>query len=87
MPIGPDVLAALRAYRAESVLQGEDDPLWPITYGTFQVFGATQLARACEQAGVKRFTPYGLRRAAVDAMARSGVDAATAARWHRAQLL
>lgn len=37
------------------------------------------LARACSDAGVRPFTPHGLRRLVVDRMARSGVDVATAA--------
>ncbi len=37
------------------------------------------LGRACTRAGVPRFTAHGLRRLAVDAMVRSGVDVATAA--------
>ena len=41
--------------------------------------GPHALRLACEAAGVPRFTPYGLRRAAVDAMARAGVDVGTAA--------
>ena len=42
-------------------------------------FGPSALRAACARAGVPRFTPYGLRRSAVDAMARAGVDVATAA--------
>jgi integrase len=78
VPIGPDVVAALVAWRGSDAV----DPgasLWPVTFYTFQVFGPTYLAPACKRAGVKRFTPYGLRRAAVDSMARAGVDAASAA--------
>ena len=37
------------------------------------------ITRACEKAGVAPFTPHGLRRLAVDRMARSGVEVATAA--------
>ena len=38
-----------------------------------------RLTKACDAAGVKRFTPYGLRRMVVSQMIRSGVDPATAA--------
>jgi len=37
------------------------------------------LVEACAQANVPRFTPHGLRRAAVDALLRAGVDVGTAA--------
>jgi integrase len=39
----------------------------------------SRLARACKRAGVKAFTPHGLRRMVVDRMLRAGVDPATAA--------
>lgn len=42
-------------------------------------FSSRELVRACERAGVKRFSAHGLRRAAVDTLARSGVDIGTAA--------
>ena len=42
-------------------------------------YSSRELKRACEQAHVKRFSAHGLRRAAVDALARSGVDIGTAA--------
>ena len=38
-----------------------------------------RLARACKRAGVRAFTPHGLRRMVVDRMLRAGVDPATAA--------
>ncbi len=63
--------------------------MWPIKPSTFGVFGPTVLRRACERAGVPVFTPYGLRRSAVDRMARAGVDPATAASitGHSAQVM
>ncbi len=39
----------------------------------------SRLKRACKAAGIAPFTPHGLRRLAVDTLARSGVDAGTAA--------
>jgi integrase len=39
----------------------------------------SRLARACRRAGVRAFTPHGLRRMVVDRMLRAGVDPATAA--------
>ena len=38
------------------------------------------LKRACEAAQVRRFTPHGLRRHAVDSLIRAGIDVGTAAR-------
>ncbi len=66
----------------------EDHPAQPTervltcSASTFDSYlGPHALRAACEAAGVPRFTPYGLRRAAVDAMARAGVDPKTAARF------
>ena len=42
-------------------------------------FSQRWLKRACKAAGVPRFSPNGLRRAATDAYARAGVDPAVAA--------
>ena len=42
-------------------------------------FSQRWLKRACATAGVPRFSPNGLRRAATDAYARAGVDPAVAA--------
>jgi integrase len=38
-----------------------------------------QISRACARAGVPEFTPHGLRRMAVDRMARAGVEPSVAA--------
>lgn len=42
-------------------------------------FSSRELPRACEKAGVQRFSSHGFRRAAVDALQRAGVDIKTAA--------
>ena len=77
MPILSEVMTALADCRDDA----------PDDAGIFGVspkmvrsrLGPKYLARACENAGVKRFTPHGLRRAAVDALQRQGVDIGTAA--------
>jgi integrase len=61
------------ASRARSQLTS-DPPLDGVTH-----LSAKYIRPACERAGTRRFTPHGLRRAAVDAMMRGGVDVGTAA--------
>ncbi len=79
VPIAPGVARELHRWKGQQ--EGtEEDRLITAAVSTFDsFFGPHLLKRACEQARVQRFTPYGLRRAAVDAMARAGVDIATAA--------
>jgi integrase len=78
VPLSADAVAMLRQVRPASAAPG-DRVLWctPSTFDSF--LGPRAMRAACEAAGVRRFTPYGLRRAAVDAMARAGVDIGTAA--------
>ncbi len=83
VPLGPDVVRVLdrwRSERAEASGGGSADTVLGLTVLSFNsYFGPRLLRSACEAAGVPVFTPYGLRRAAVNAMARAGVDVATAA--------
>ena len=55
----------------------------PVDFGPSKYIRAHLSAKyirpACERAGVRRFTPHALRRAAVDAFMRAGVDIGTAA--------
>ena len=79
VPLAPSAVDALRSWAAD---HGADPaarvlPCSPSTFDSY--LGPHALRAACEAAGVPCFTPYGLRRAAVDAMARAGVDPATAA--------
>lgn len=76
VPLAADVVSALRAWtppeRAATVLGVSPK----VVTGHL---GSVHLRRACAAVGVKRFSPHGLRRAAVDAFLRAGVDPGTAA--------
>jgi len=78
VPLSADAARALAVHRPEAA-----DPsarVLTCKRSTFDSYlGPHALRIACAAAGVTRFTPYGLRRAAVDAMARAGVDIGTAA--------
>lgn len=79
VPVSSEVCGILAAWRDSSDSR-PGATLLGVTVSSFNsYFGPRLLRRACERAGVPVFTPYGLRRAAVDAMARAGVDVATAA--------
>lgn len=76
VPVGPRAAAII-----ERLVDGvaPDRSVWPV--GRYSVHsGVTRryIPMAAEAAGVRVFTPHGLRRAAVDRMLRSGVDVATA---------
>lgn len=78
VPLSEDATRVLREARPEGARP--DSKVLACTRSTFDsYFGPHALRKACAAAGVRRFTPYGLRRAAVDAMARAGVDIGTAA--------
>lgn len=79
VPLADDPIGVLASWR--EVTGAEDGAtVLGLTVSSFNsYFGPRRLRAACEAAGVPRFTPYGLRRAAVDSMARAGVDVATAA--------
>ncbi len=77
VPIAPELVALLREWGGDTPTPGA----WvlgvrPVSVGGLRV---RYLPRACEAAGVEPFTPHGLRRAAVDALLRAGVDVGTAA--------
>jgi len=75
VPLSPETVDVLRPYvdgRAPSVR------LWPVSSEVVRHL-PTSLRRACGAAGVPVWTSHALRRAAVDRLARSGVDVATAA--------
>lgn len=75
VPIGDDLVAELRAWRRWSA----GDHVLGVTFHTVRQHTRRALQVGCEAAGVKYFTPHALRRAAVDALAREGVDVSTAA--------
>lgn len=74
VPVLPDVVAELRRW-------GPGAPDAPVLGVSVNVacahLSSRYLAAACDAAGVPRFTPHGLRRAAEDRLARAGVDVAT----------
>lgn len=72
VPLAPPVVARLSEWRLAS-----PERLWPVRCMAQQF--RDYLARACEAAQVPLIPPHGLRRAAVDALYRSGVDIAAAA--------
>lgn len=74
-PLSPDVAALLRPLAGAPA-----DLVLGVTPSMVRGhLGTRHLAAACERAGVPRFSPHGLRRAAVDALLRAGVDVGTAA--------
>lgn len=78
VPLSADAVREVAQVRPQGV--GPEAPVLSCTRSTFDsAFGPHVLRKACADAGVPRFTPYGLRRAAVDTMARAGVDIGTAA--------
>jgi len=81
VPLAEPAINALRRLE-EAAPASPGDRILGCTESTFDSYlGPHALRSACEAARVPRFTPYGLRRAAVDAMARAGVDPTTAARF------
>lgn len=78
IPVAADVMAELQGFGPGRADVGLFGVLPETVMGQMR---ARYLPRACEKAGVRRFTPHGLRRAAVDRFARSGVDIGTAAAY------
>ena len=60
-------------------LDGTDAPVLYFDVKEPRSLVRVQLLRACNRAGVPEFTPHGLRRMAVDRMARAGVEPSVAA--------
>jgi integrase len=74
------VVAELQRWRPQDRVLGPAEGIFGVSWKMVcSKLGPRDLDRACKAAGVARFTPYGLRRAAVDAFRRAGVDAKTAA--------
>lgn len=78
VPLHPQVVEALRDWTAEDQRELAAG-IYGVTPTMVRSYLRVHLARACEAARVPVFTPHGLRRAAVDALLRSGVDVGTAA--------
>ena len=76
IPLGASAMQALREARIASAGAAR---LLSVTEGTCRRQLAVSIERACTALGQTVWTPHALRRAAVDALARSGVDVATAA--------
>lgn len=75
-PYTNDLREVLEPWRAD---RHPDLWMWGRKPGTVRRAIITGLKAACYKADVRQFTSHGLRRAAVDRLARSGVDVATAA--------
>ena len=78
VPLDEPTLDALREWHARDA--SGDPTIFGVAPSTV-VTGLQMhaLPTACEAAGIERFTPHGLRRAAVDRLARRGVDVGSAA--------
>jgi len=75
IPLPLDLVRQLRAFR-----ETHDRPeVLGVTANTCGNNIRSALKEACEEAGVPHFSPHALRRAAVDALLRAGVDVGTAA--------
>lgn len=74
VPLASEALEALA-----NLPRGGDGPVLGVSRHTVRIALPKNVARACREAGIPEFPPYGLRRAAVDRFARAGVDIGTAA--------
>jgi integrase len=80
VPLHPQVVEEIRAWLPRDREPEPTEGIFGVTWKMVRSkLGTRDIDRACAAAKVTRFTPYGLRRAAVDAMRRAGVDAKTAA--------
>lgn len=80
VPLSPPTVALLAEWMAESPGAGADAPLWGVAAKTVRAKMSPTLAAACAAAGVRAFSPHGLRRMVVGALYRSNaVDIGTAA--------
>lgn len=77
IPISSALRPGLLAWRLRS---GGGECLWPVAPVTFTRMVPAALNRGCDLVGVPRWSPHALRRAAVVALCRSGVDVGVAAR-------
>lgn len=77
-PLAAEAAAELRA----ALPHHPEGRLWPVAADTVRTtFTTWALGPACDRAGVRRFTPHGVRRYAIDRAVDAGVDVAIAARW------
>lgn len=74
IPLAADALEAL-----EALPRVKDGGVLGVATSTARIGLPRAVSEACRAAGVPEFPPYGLRRAAVDRLARAGVDIGTAA--------
>ncbi len=80
VPIADDVVESLRTWLADTDCDPDGLVLGTTPHMVRSQLSTPILRDACKAAKVKhRFTPHGLRRAAVDRMARAGVDVGAAA--------
>ena len=77
-PLPAHVVDLLLTWKATQVSDGGSWLLGTIPLTVTGGLRSRHLPRACAAAGVKPFTAHGLRRAAVDALLRAGVDVGTA---------
>ena len=75
-PLPPPVVEELRRWGPGELDAGLFGTKGITVYGGLR---SKYLPRACDAAGVRPFSPHGLRRAAVDALLRAGIDVGTAA--------
>ena len=78
VPLGDSVVVELRAWAGEAPVAAEY-VLGVVPKTSINALQVIHLPKACEAAEVPRFTPHGLRRSAVDALLRAGVEVAAAA--------
>jgi integrase len=82
VPLHTQLIEELRAWKPREREPDPDEGLFGVSWKLVRAkLGPRDLSRACDTARVKRFTPHALRRAAVDAFRRAGVDTKTAASW------
>lgn len=79
VPLASVAVVELRSLAERGPVRPGDTVLGVLPETTAGGLRCRYLPRACKQAGVPRFTAHGLRRAAVDALLRAGVDVGTAA--------
>lgn len=73
VPLRPDLVALF------DEVERYGERVWPVMPSHAQKGVGTYISRACEALQLTPFTTHGLRRLAVDTLARSGVDVGTAA--------
>lgn len=75
VPLGPSTVAELAAWAPRDRTPAPEEGLFGVSWKLIRSkLGTGPLERACEAAGVPKFTPHGLRRAAVDAFLDASVN-------------